>query len=175
MQTKVFAKTFSLWFLRDFRISISFLSTTLWKSCTFTLYPQDSLVKYLHNCTYIIRKNISSNQLFSEKLLSRNFYQKGCTFTVHSVEKGEILSHLKNISSNQLFSNLFSSKTVTFTKFLPKKCEWGFLQFPHCAVRRNEIVSLTKKIFRQINSLISFHKTVTFTKFLLKMREREFQ
>ena len=33
-----------------------------------------------------------------------------------------IISHLKNISSNQLFSNLFS-KTVTFTKFLPKMRE----------------------------------------------------
>ena len=31
-------------------------------------------------------------------------------------------SHQKNISSNQLFSNLFS-KTVTFTKFLPKMHE----------------------------------------------------
>ena len=37
----------------------------------------------------------------------------------------EILSHQKNISSNQLFSNLFS-KTVTFTKFLPKMSEREF-------------------------------------------------
>ena len=43
----------------------------------------------------------------------------------HSVEKQEILSHQKNISSNQLFRNLFS-KTVTFTKFLPKIREREF-------------------------------------------------
>ena len=40
------------------------------------------------------------------------------------MEKLEILSHKKkeNISWNQVFSN-FLRKTVTFTKFLPKKCE----------------------------------------------------
>ena len=48
----------------------------------------------------------------------------------HSVEKREILSHWKKISSNQLFSNFFS-KTIAFTKFLRKKCEREFLQFPH--------------------------------------------
>ena len=44
---------------------------------------------------------------------------------IHSVEKREILSHQKEISSSQLFSNLFS-KTVTFTKFLPKMREREF-------------------------------------------------
>ena len=40
-------------------------------------------------------------------------------------------------------------------------------------VWKNENFSLTKKIFRQINSLLNyFSKTVTFTKFLPKMRER---
>ena len=53
--------------------------------------------------------------------------------SVHSVEKREILSHWKKISSNQLFSNFFS-KTIDFTKFLPKKYEREFLQFPHCGV-----------------------------------------
>ena len=48
----------------------------------------------------------------------------------HSVEKQEILSHWKNISWNQLLSNFFS-KTVVFTKFLSKKCEREFPQFPH--------------------------------------------
>ena len=36
--------------------------------------------------------------------------------------KNEKFSRQKNISLNQLFSNLFS-KTVTFTKFLPKMRE----------------------------------------------------
>ena len=48
-----------------------------------------------------------------------------CVCVWHSVEKQEILSHLKNISSDQLFSNLFS-KTVIFTKFLPKMREREF-------------------------------------------------
>ena len=37
----------------------------------------------------------------------------------------------KNISSKQLFGN-FVGKTYVFTKFLSKKCESKFLQFPHC-------------------------------------------
>ena len=44
---------------------------------------------------------------------------------VHTVEITEIYSHLKKISSNHLFSNFFS-KTVTFTKFLPKMRESEF-------------------------------------------------
>ena len=50
----------------------------------------------------------------------------------HSVEKREILSHWKYFSSNQLFSSFFS-KTIDLTKFLRKKSEREFLQFPHCA------------------------------------------
>ena len=44
-------------------------------------------------------------------------------------KKGERIS--RKISSNQLFSKFFS-KTIAFTKFLRKKCEREFLQFPHC-------------------------------------------
>ena len=54
-----------------------------------------------------------------------DFFQvsvNSAVFPPHSVEKWKIWSHWKNISSNQLYSNLFS-KNVTFTKFLPKKCE----------------------------------------------------
>ena len=40
---------------------------------------------------------------------------------------------LKKISSNQVFSNFFS-KTIVFTKFLRRKCEREFLQYPHCAL-----------------------------------------
>ena len=53
--------------------------------------------------------------------------------SMRSVEKREILSHWKKISSNHLFSNFFS-KTIAFTKFLRKKCEREFLQFPHYAM-----------------------------------------
>ena len=40
----------------------------------------------------------------------------------HSVKKWKNYCHPRKISSNQLFS-IFFSKTVTFTKFLSKKCE----------------------------------------------------
>ena len=54
---------------------------------------------------------------------------------MHGVEKQEILSpHQKNISSNQLFCNLFS-KTITFTKFLPKMRDWERIPwFPIVAI-----------------------------------------
>ena len=52
------------------------------------------------------------------RVFLRNFHSVGD----HSVEKREILSRQRNISSNQLFS-----KTVTFTKFLPKMRERDFL------------------------------------------------
>ena len=42
----------------------------------------------------------------------------------------EKFSLTEKISSNQLFSDFFS-KTITFTKFLRKKYEREFLQFPH--------------------------------------------
>ena len=38
-------------------------------------------------------------------------------------------------------------------RFLQRKCEREFLQFPHCAVWKNK-KTRTEKIFRQINSLV---------------------
>ena len=76
------------------------------------------------------QKNISSNQLFS------NFFS-----TVY-VEKREILCHQKIISSNQLLIYLLS-KTVTFTKFLPK-------------------------IRKRISVILVFSKKIVFTEFLSK-------
>ena len=61
-------------------------------------------------------------------------------YSMHSVEKREILSpHRKNISSNQLFSNFFS-KTVTFTEFLPKMREREFRQIK-VLIKEKELVS----------------------------------
>ena len=47
---------------------------------------------------------------------------------------------------------------ITFTKFLRKRCGREFLQFPHCGVTvwKNKKFSRTKKIFRQINSLVTY-------------------
>ena len=53
--------------------------------------------------------------------------------TVHSVEKWKIYSHQIKISSNQLFSTFFS-KTITLTKYLPKKWEWISVISTLCSV-----------------------------------------
>ena len=60
-------------------------------------------------------------------LLSRNFCEKVWERISRSstVEITEIYSHWKNVLSNHLFSNFFS-KSVTFTKFLPKMRESEF-------------------------------------------------
>ena len=48
-------------------------------------------------------------------------YKDTSNAMICNVENQEILSHRKNISGNQLVSKFFS-KTVTFTKFVQKKC-----------------------------------------------------
>ena len=57
--------------------------------------------------------------------------------TLHTVKITKIYSHCRNISSNHLFSN-FSSKNVTFTKFLPKMNESKFGSDFVCKVWRCE-------------------------------------
>ena len=71
--------------------------------------------------------------LYEKHVCLNNSYKKAIRSQCHSVEKREILSHRKNISWNHLFSTFFS-KNVAFTKFLSKKCEREFPQFPHCAL-----------------------------------------
>ena len=92
----------------------------------------------------------SSNQFFSKTavtftkfLLEKcegkfpKFPHHNCTVFSRSqcnVELREILSHRKKFRQiNSLDSNFFS-ENITFTKFLRKKCEREFLQFPfpHC-------------------------------------------
>ena len=58
------------------------------------------------------------------RLNRSNFHIVQCGKTRNSLS-------LKKISSNQLFSKFFG-KTIAFTRFLLKKCEREFLQFPHC-------------------------------------------
>ena len=94
------------------------LSAVLWKNEKFTLTKKN----FVKSTIWLVKP--------VKPLLSRKFCQKSVRVNfrnfhtaLHSVEKREILSHLENISSNQLFSNLFS-KTVTFTKFLPKMCDF---------------------------------------------------
>ena len=115
-------------------------------------------------------------------MLSRNFCEKRarenfCNF--HTAQCGKardslrISLSLKKNSSNQLISNFFS-KTIAFTEFLRKKGEREFLQSPQCALwnthsalqcwkMKNTVTqcgktrnSLTWKIFRQINSLVTY-------------------
>ena len=95
--------------------------------------------------------NYLAISLLKNVIFSRDFCQKGVrinfrNFHTHSLEKREIPSHWKKNSSNHLFSNFFS-KTNAFTKFLRKKCEREFLQFPHCDTVRGE--GVCKYFFRE--------------------------
>ena len=72
--------------------------------------------------------------------------------TLWKIEKIS-LKKKKDTLSNQLFSDFFS-KDVTFTKFLPKKWEQEFPQFPHCVHQIHTLISsrffCDFKIFREI-------------------------
>ena len=85
------------------------------------------------------------------------------------VEKREILSHWQKIRQINYLVISLNSKTIAFTKFLRKKSEREFLQFPHSAVvGKLELYShLTEKIFRQINYLVIslISKPFVFTNF----------
>ena len=65
------------------------------------------------------------------------------------------LTEKKN-SSNQLFS-IFFSKTVTFTKFLPKMRESEFLEFPQCGavMYRNLLSNFFNRNFVKVADLQS--------------------
>ena len=64
-------------------------------------------------------------------LMNFSVFHNNCTWC--TVRENENLLSLKKISSNQLFGDFFS-KTVTFTKYLPKMRESKFPYFPHCVV-----------------------------------------
>ena len=66
-------------------------------------------------------------------------YFMGIFSFFHTAQCGKTSNSLslKTISSNQLLSNFFC-KTIAFTKFLQKKCEREFLQFPHCECGKTE-------------------------------------
>ena len=91
---------------------------------------------------------------------SQIFFSKKCESTVWKNEKFSLTE--KKISSNQLFSDFFS-KTIAFTKFLRKKCEREFLQFPHC-----ECVRVNFRNF-QTACVLCIH-SVELTKFLYHLR-----
>ena len=75
----------------------------------------------------------------------------------HKVWKNEKFCLTERNSSNQLFSNL--SKTIAFTKFLRKKCEREFLQFPHCETERTEPLHFWQN-FRE-NNVFTTNETTT--------------
>ena len=74
---------------------------------------------------FISRKNCF-HEMFAKKCVRINS-QCTCGNCRNSLK-------LKKISSNQLLSDFFS-KFIAFTKFLGKKCEREFLQFPHNKIR----------------------------------------
>ena len=79
------------------------------------------------------RLDLCYETTFLFELWHTEFLAKSSKKAWHSVEKWKIYCHPKKISSNQLFS-IFFGKNVTFTKFLLKKCDSKFPQFPHCGI-----------------------------------------
>ena len=73
---------------------------------------------------------------------------------VHTAWKNTKLSLTNFFSWNQLFSNFFG-KTVTFTKFLAKKCEREFLVFPHCTLHIGKFKNLLSPKNISSNQLFS--------------------
>ena len=72
------------------------------------------------------------------------FHKKICIFICQCTQCGKTRnylhsSHWKKISSNQLFSDFFS-KTIAFTKFLRKKSEREFLQFPQYVIKVKTLI-----------------------------------
>ena len=75
---------------------------------------------------YRVRKNMRNS---SGKIIRQIEFSRDVDYTEFLLRT--YYERVEKISSNQLFSN-FLSKTIGFTKFLRKKCEKEFLQFPHC-------------------------------------------
>ena len=133
------------WNLREFNVFCFFLYSEFnefsvgWKiffSCFETFSHLIFRISYKISVNSIILFFSFFVQLISRIFLLSDFFfflrrGKNARFFRHSVVKREILSHRKKISSNQFFGNFFS-KTIAFTKFLWKKCEREFLQFPYC-------------------------------------------
>ena len=105
-----------------------------------------------------------------KKLLIKSWFHgnfwEWSRFVAQNVKKmRNSLSPLIKISSNQLFSNFFS-KTIAFTRFLRKKCEREFLQFPHCALwtaYTNKCQILTffcKKVNQSIRFIVHLKRNV---------------
>ena len=119
---------------------------------------------FKHFCTYakIIFREIEFTEIFVKTVKITAYCRKTRnSLLLQTVEIKEIYSHWKNISSNHLFSNLFS-KTVTFTKYLPKLSE---SEFP--TVWKLREFSLT--LFRLTSS-----KNLTFFSFKLMLISRNF-
>ena len=76
---------------------------------------------------YRFTKNVESKIVTTvwEFLNGQNWFHVKFEWQEHSVEKREILSHQKTFRQITSFSNLFS-KTITYTKYLPKMSEREF-------------------------------------------------
>ena len=103
-----------------------------------------------------LRKSFVKSKSLETRILSslKKYYVKTITSVENTVWKNEKFSLTEIFfSSNQLFSSFFS-RTINFTKFLWKKCEREFLQFPHCGKVLKNAITQKKKI-REINSSVT--------------------
>ena len=98
----------------------------LFSFCWFFFTKKKSSNQLIYKfCISVSRKKSNTFSYFELFERCKWFHKKKIIMQLsllHSVKKRKIYSHWKNISSNQLFSNSIS-KTVGFTKFLPKICE----------------------------------------------------
>ena len=108
------------------RVNFSFLPHCgQWTSRFSTLWVLRKCILMLF---FLAKKKLVKGTFFLEGWFHEIFFgQRNSTVCGNTIDS---LSR-KKISWNQLFSNFFS-KNITFTKFLPIKCEKEFPQFPHC-------------------------------------------
>ena len=82
----------------------------------------------------------------TKELIWRNIFGEKEIFIFHHLVSSQCWKTRNSLSPKKysvkltLYSNFFS-KTVAFTKFLLKKCEREFLQFPHCVWQYNYVIS----------------------------------
>ena len=119
-----------------------------------------------------LRKSFVKSKSLETRILSslKKYYVKTITSVENTVWKNEKFSLTEIFfSSNQLFSSFFS-RTINFTKFLWKKCEREFLQFPHCGKVLKNAITQKKNSWNQLFSNF-FSKNIDFTEKLRRYFE----
>ena len=117
--------------------SFSIQSSFKYLSCQWCLYYGIPLA-YVFACMGHILQNVSVSLRIVD-IVGNIFERKKMYVFAPFTHCGKARNFLSQKNSwIQLFSNFFSIP-VDFTKFLSKKCERNFLQFPQCGITRNSL------------------------------------